>query len=108
MTRLVLRKPGPSQTAAVRAGLAVSSLPEGEIARRLDWRRLQQIVKKLDQTFARGYGSAPAPPPTKPPPKGEGAENGPPKKPPGTPRAPRNRRARGRWIYGWKGAPPRR
>jgi len=58
MTRVVLRKPGPSQTAAVRAGLAVSSLPEGEIARRLDWRRLQQIVKKLDQTFARGYGSA--------------------------------------------------
>jgi len=58
MTRLVLRKPGPSQTAAVRAGLAVSSLPEGEIARRLDWRRLQQIVKKLNQTFARGYGSA--------------------------------------------------
>jgi len=62
MTRLVLRKPGPSQTAAVRAGLAVSSLPEGEIARRLDWRRLQQIVKKLDQTFARGYGSARAEP----------------------------------------------
>jgi hypothetical protein len=51
MTRLDLRKSGPSHAASVRAGLAVSSLPLGEI-------RQTQFATKQRPAFAQGYGSA--------------------------------------------------
>jgi hypothetical protein len=45
------RRTGPSLAAAVRTGLAVSSLPQGEIG-------LTQLAAERGPAFARSYGLA--------------------------------------------------
>jgi hypothetical protein len=56
MTRFDLTNRGPSLAAPVRAGLAVSSLPQGEMGLGLGWWSVQRSFVERDRTSGRRYG----------------------------------------------------
>jgi hypothetical protein len=58
MTRFDLTNRRPSLAAPVRAGLAVSFLPRGEMGLGLGWWSVQRSFVERGPASAQGYGSA--------------------------------------------------